>query len=277
MEHEIIIEAGRTESQYWRDLLRYRELFYFLAWRDVLVRYKQTVIGILWAVLRPLLTLFIFVFIFGRVAKLPAHGMPYPVMVFAGLLPWQLFSTSLTECSTSLITNSNLISKVYFPRLIVPASAVIVSFVDFAISLGLLALLMIFYHVWPTWDLLALPFLTLLALIASTGAGLWLAALNVEYRDFRYVVPFFVQLGLYVSPVGFSSSLVRDKLGETVFVLYSLNPMVGVVDGFRWAISGGATPVFVPGLIASFSVMSLLLVSGVWYFRRMERTFADVI
>jgi lipopolysaccharide transport system permease protein len=277
MQHEIVIEAGRTESQYWRDLLGYRELFYFLAWRDILVRYKQTVIGILWAVLRPLLTLLIFVFIFGRVAKLPAQGMPYPVMVFAGLLPWQLFSTSLTECSTSLITNSNLISKVYFPRLIVPASAVIVSFVDFAISFGLLALLMIFYHVWPTWHLLALPFFTLLALIASTGAGLWLAALNVEYRDFRYVVPFFVQLGLYVSPVGFSSSLVRDKLGETVFVLYSLNPVVGVVDGFRWAISGGRSPIFLPGLIASFVVMSLLLVSGVWYFRRMERTFADVI
>jgi len=277
MQHEIVIEAGRTESQYWRDLLGYRELFYFLAWRDVLVRYKQTVIGILWAVLRPLLTLLIFVFIFGRVAKLPAQGMPYPVMVFAGLLPWQLFSTSLTECSTSLITNSNLISKVYFPRLIVPASAVIVSFVDFAISFGLLALLMIFYHVWPTWHLLTLPFFTLLALIASTGAGLWLAALNVEYRDFRYVVPFFVQLGLYVSPVGFSSSLVRDKLGETVFVLYSLNPVVGVVDGFRWAISGGRSPIFLPGLIASFVVMSLLLVSGVLYFRRMERTFADVI
>jgi len=277
MQHEIVIEAGRTESQYWRDLLGYRELVYFLAWRDILVRYKQTVIGILWAVLRPLLTLLIFVFIFGRVAKLPAQGMPYPVMVFAGLLTWQLFSTSLTECSTSLITNSNLISKVYFPRLIVPASAVIVSFVDFAISFGLLALLMIFYHVWPTWHLLALPFFTLLALIASTGAGLWLAALNVEYRDFRYVVPFFVQLGLYVSPVGFSSSLVRDKLGETVFVLYSLNPVVGVVDGFRWAISGGRSPIFLPGLIASFVVMSLLLVSGVWYFRRMERTFADVI
>ena len=277
MQHEIVIEAGRTESQYWRDLLRYRELFYFLAWRDVLVRYKQTVIGILWAVLRPVLTLLIFVFIFSKVAKLPAQGMPYPVMVFAGQLPWLLFSTSLTECSTSLITNSNLISKVYFPRLIVPASSVIVSFVDFAISFGLLVLLMIFYHVWPTWHLLALPFFTLLALIASTGAGLWLAALNVEYRDFRHVVPFFVQLGLYVSPVGFSSSLVRDKWGETVFVLYSLNPVVGVVDGFRWAISGGRSPIFLPGLIASFVVMSLLLVSGVWYFRRMERTFADVI
>jgi lipopolysaccharide transport system permease protein len=273
MQQEIIIEAGRTESQYWRDLLRYRELFYFLSWRDILVRYKQTAIGILWAVLRPLLTLLIFVFIFGKVAKLPAQGMPYPVMVFAGLLPWQLFSTSLTECSTSLITNVNLVSKVYFPRLIVPASAVIVSFVDFAVSLGLLVLLMIFYHVWPTWYLLGLPFFTLLALIASTGVGLWLAALNVEYRDFRYVVPFFVQLGLYVSPVGFTSALVPPKWQ----LLYSLNPMVGVINGFRWAISGGATPIFVPGLIASFGVMSLLLVSGVWYFRRMERTFADVI
>ena len=273
MQQEIVIEAGRTESQYWRDLMRYRELFYFLAWRDVLVRYKQTVIGILWAVLRPLLTLLIFVFIFGRVAKLPAHGMPYPVMVFAGLLPWQLFSSSLTECSTSLITNSNLVSKVYFPRLIVPASAVIVSLVDFAVSFGLLVLLMIFYHVWPTWHLLALPFFTLLALIASTGAGLWLAALNVEYRDFRYVVPFFVQLGLYVSPVGFSSALVPPKWQ----LFYSLNPMVGVINGFRWSISGGATPIFVPGVIASLVVMSLLLVSGVWYFRRMERTFADVI
>ena len=273
MQQEIIIEAGRPESQYWRDLFRYRELFYFLAWRDVLVRYKQTVIGILWAVLRPLLTLLIFVFIFSKIAKLPAQGMPYPVMVFAGLLPWQLFSTSLTECSTSLISNSNLISKVYFPRLIVPASAVIVSFVDFAISFGLLVLLMIFYHVWPTWHLLGLPFFTLLALIASTGAGLWLAALNVEYRDFRYVVPFFVQLGQYISPVGFTSKLVPEKWQ----LLYSLNPMVGIINGFRWAISGGTTPIFVPGLIASFGAMSLLLVGGVWYFRRMERTFADVI
>jgi len=273
MEHEIIIEAGRTESQYWRDLLRYRELFYFLAWRDVLVRYKQTVIGILWALVRPVLTLLIFVFIFSKVAKLPAHGMPYPVMVFAGVLPWQLFSTSLTECSTSLISNSNLISKVYFPRLIVPASAVIVSLVDFVISFGLLVLLMIFYRVWPTWYLLGLPFFTLLALIASTGAGLWLAALNVEYRDFRYVVPFFVQLGQWISPVGFSSTNVPAKWQ----LLYSLNPMVGVINGFRWSISGGTTPIFVPGVIASLVVMSLLLVSGVWYFRRMERTFADVI
>ncbi len=270
---EIIIEAGRTEGQYWRDLLRYRELFYFLAWRDVLVRYKQTVIGVLWAVLRPFLTMLVFVFIFRKIAKLPTEGVPYPVMVFAGMLPWQLFATSLSEGSTSLITNVNLISKVYFPRLIVPASAVIVSLVDFATSLALLALLMIFYHVWPTWYLFTLPFFTLIALVASTGAGLWLAALNVEYRDFRYVVPFLVQFGLYVSPVGFSSALVPEKWR----LLYSLNPMVGVIDGFRWAISGGASPIFFPGLIASLFVTSLLLIGGVWYFRRMERTFADRI
>ncbi|MBV9657216.1 MAG: ABC transporter permease [Verrucomicrobia bacterium] len=270
---ELVIEAGRAEAQYWRDLFRYRELFYFLAWRDVLVRYKQTVIGVLWAVLRPFLTMVVFVFVFGKIAKLPTDGVPYPVMVFAAMLPWQLFATSLSEGSNSLITNSNLISKVYFPRLIVPASAVIVSFVDFAISCALLGLLMLFYQVWPGWHLLTLPLFILLALVASTGAGLWLAALNVEYRDFRYVVPFIVQFGLYISPVGFSSAIVPEKWR----LLYSLNPMVGVIDGFRWAISGGVSPLYLPGLWISLGVMTLLLVSGVWYFRKMERTFADVI
>ena len=270
---ELVIEAGRAEAQYWRDLFRYRELFYFLAWRDVLVRYKQTVIGVLWAVLRPFLTMVVFVFVFGKIAKLPTDGVPYPVMVFAAMLPWQLFATSLSEGSNSLITNSNLISKVYFPRLIVPASAVIVSFVDFAISCALLGLLMLFYQVWPGWHLLTLPLFILLALVASTGAGLWLAALNVQYRDFRYVVPFIVQFGLYISPVGFSSAIVPEKWR----LLYSLNPMVGVIDGFRWAISGGVSPLYLPGLWISLGVMTLLLVSGVWYFRKMERTFADVI
>ena len=273
MDHELIIEAGRAERNYWHDLFRYRELFYFLAWRDILVRYKQTVIGILWAVLRPLLTTVVFVFVFSRIAKLPSEGVPYPVMVFAAMLPWQLFATSLTEGSNSLITNANLISKVYFPRLIVPASAVIVSFVDFAVSCGLLALMMIWYQVWPSVYLLTLPLFTFLALLTSTGAGLWLAALNVEYRDFRYVVPFIVQFGLYVSPVGFSSSVVPEKWR----ILYSLNPMVGVIDGFRWAISGGRTPIFFPSLLSSLIVTAILLVSGIWYFRKMERTFADVI
>lgn len=273
MQHELIIEAGRTEGQYWRDLVRYRELFYFLAWRDVLVRYKQTVIGVLWAVLRPFLTMVVFVFVFSRIAKLPSDGAPYPVMVFAAMLPWQLFATSLSEGSNSLITNSNLISKVYFPRLIIPASSVIVSFVDFAISLSLLALLMAWYRVWPGVYLLALPLFTLLALLTSAGAGLWLAALNVEYRDFRYVVPFIVQFGLYVSPVGFSSAIVPEKWR----LVYSLNPIVGVIDGFRWAISAGQASIYGPGLIISLVVTGVFLASGIWYFRRMERTFADVI
>ncbi|HEY5893229.1 MAG TPA: ABC transporter permease [Chthoniobacterales bacterium] len=269
----LILEAGRASRHYWFDLWRYRELFYFLAWRDVLVRYKQTVIGILWAVLRPLLTTFVFVFVFAKVAKLPSEGIPYPVLVMAGMLPWQLFATSLSEGSNSLIVNSNLISKVYFPRLIVPASAVIVSFVDFAISMGLLGIFMVWYQVWPGWHLLVLPLFTLLALVASTGAGLWLAALNVEYRDFRYVVPFIVQFGLYISPVGFSSSIVPENLK----LLYALNPMVTVIDGFRWAISGGQTPFYLPGLCLGVITMTLLLISGIWYFRKMERTFADVI
>ena len=272
-ETEILIEAGHTERNYWRDLFRYRELFYFLAWRDFLVRYKQTVIGILWAVLRPVLTMLIFVFIFGRIAKLPSQGLPYPLMVFAGMLPWQLFASSLSEGSSSLITNANLISKVYFPRLIVPTSAVVVSFADFAISAVLLGLLMVYYGIWPGLYLFALPVFTLLALGASMGAGLWLAALNVEYRDFRYVVPFLVQFGLYVSPVGFTSAVVPEKWR----VLYSLNPMVGVIDGFRWSISGGRAAIFIPGLLVGSVVMSLLLISGIWYFRRVERSFADII
>ncbi len=270
---ELIIEAGHTERNYWRDLFRYRELFYFLAWRDVLVRYKQTVIGVLWAVLRPLLTMVVFTFVFSRVAKLPAEGIPYPVMVFAAMLPWQLFATSLTEGSGSLINNSNLISKVYFPRLIVPASSVIVSFVDFAISMVLLAGIMIIYHVSWGWPLLVLPVFTLIALLASCGAGIWLAALNVKYRDFRYVVPFIVQFGLYISPVGFSSSVIPEKFR----LLYAANPMVGVIDGFRWSISNGATAFPWQSLEASAVIIAFLLASGIWYFRKTERTFADVI
>ena len=272
-ETEIIIEAGHTERNYWRDLFRYRELFYFLAWRDILVRYKQTVIGILWAVLRPFLAMVVFVLIFSKIAKLPPGGLPYPVMVFAGMLPWQLFSTSLSEGSNSLITNANLISKVYFPRLIVPTSAVVVSFADFAVSAALLGLLMFYYGVWPGLSLLVIPVFILIGLAASIGAGLWLAALNVEYRDFRYVVPFLVQFGLYVSPVGFTSAIVPEKWR----LLYSLNPMVAVIDGFRWSISGGRSAMFLPGLGIGGVVTLVLLLSGVWYFRRMERTFADVI
>ena len=274
---ELVIEAGHTERNYWRDLFRYRELFYFLAWRDVLVRYKQTVIGILWAVIRPLLQMVVLTIVFGRIAKLPAEGVPYPVMVFAGMLPWQLFATSLAEGSNSLINNSNLISKVYFPRLIVPASAVIVSFVDFAISMALLGLLMIWYKVWPGWPLLALPIFTVMALLASGGAGTWLAALNVKYRDFRHVVPFIVQFGFFISGVGFTSSIVRERYGDTVFMLYSLNPVVGIIDGFRWSIAAGKTPFPWQSLEISLVTTALLLFTGIWYFRKTERTFADII
>lgn len=269
----LIIEAGRGERQYWRDLLRYRELFYFLAWRDVLVRYKQTVIGIAWAVLRPLLTMLVFTVVFSKLAKLSPEGLPYPVMVFAAMLPWQLFATALSEGSNSLIGNANLISKVYFPRLIVPASATIVSLVDFLISLVILALLMIGYGVLPDWRVLGLLPFTLLACAVSVGASLWLAALNVKYRDFRYVVPFIVQFGLYISPVGFSSSVVPAGWRW----LYELNPMVGVIDGTRWSLSRGNSPLSAQEVVLSLLVAAALMVSGVWYFRRTERTFADVI
>lgn len=270
---ELVIEAGRAEQQYWKDLWRYRELFYFLAWRDILVRYKQTAIGMAWALIRPFLTMVVFTVVFGNLAKLPSEGVPYPILVFAGMLPWQFFSTALSECSNSLISNANLISKVYFPRLIVPTSAVIVSFVDFMISGIILLGLMAWYNYVPSWRILTLPLFIGIAFAASIGVGLWLAALNVEYRDFRYIVPFIVQFGLYISPVGFSSNIVPEKWR----LLYSLNPMVGVIDGFRWAILGGESKLYWSGFLVSVGLVVLLLVSGIWYFRKMERTFADVI
>lgn len=271
---EIVIEAGKTESQYWRDLWNYRELFYTLAWRDIAVRYKQTVIGFAWALIRPFLTMVVFTVVFGNLAKLPSEGSaPYPILVFSALLPWQFFSSALTECSNSLITNANMLSKVYFPRLIVPASSVIVCFVDFLISGMILLGLMIWYNFVPDWRILTLPFFIAVAFAAAIGAGLWLAALNVEYRDFRYVVPFLVQFGLYISPVGFSSSVVPEKWQ----LLYSLNPMVGVIDGFRWAILGNESVIYLPGFLLSMGIVFIVLFTGVWYFRKTERTFADII
>lgn len=270
---ELIIEAGRTESQYWKDLWRYRELFYFLAWRDILVRYKQTFIGIAWALIRPFLTMVVFTIVFGQLAKLPSQGAPYPILVFAAMLPWQFFANALSECSNSLISNANLISKVYFPRLIIPTSAVVVSFVDFMISGIILLGLMAWYNFVPSWRILTLPLFILIASAAAMGAGLWLAALNVKYRDFRYIVPFIVQFGLYISPVGFSSNIIPEKWR----LLYSLNPMVGVIDGFRWAILGSQTKLYWPEFILSLAFVLLLFVSGIWYFRKMERYFADVI
>lgn len=269
----LFIQAGRTERHYWTDLWRYRELFYFLAWRDFLVRYKQTVLGIAWAAIRPILIMLVFTLIFGRLAQFPSEGVPYPILVFAALLPWQLFATAFAESANSLVSNSNLISKVYFPRLVIPASGMLVSLVDFMISLAILAVLMAWYGVLPGWQILTLPLFTLLALAATLSAGIWTAALNVKYRDVRFIIPFAVQMGLYVSPVGFSSSVVPDNWR----LLYSMNPMVGVIDGFRWAVSGGATPLYMPGLVLSIAITGLLLFFGVRYFRRTERSFADII
>jgi lipopolysaccharide transport system permease protein len=272
----LIIRAEAAERHYWADLWRYRELFFFLSWRDILVRYKQTVIGVLWAVLRPLLTMIVFTVVFGKLAKMPDGGIPYPVLVYAAMLPWQFFSSALSEASNSLIANANMISKIYFPRLIIPASAVIVSFADFLISAVILVGLMAVYHVAPTWKLLLLPLFTALAFFASFGVSLWLSALNVKYRDFRYIIPFIVQFGLYVSPVGFSSAVVREKAGDLAYQFYALNPMVGVIDGFRWAI-GGNTVLEPASLLVSLAVTTLLLFSGVKYFRSVERAFADII
>lgn len=269
----LIIEAGQLESQYWRDLWRFRELFYFLAWRDLLVRYKQTVIGVVWSVIRPLLTMVVFTIVFGHLAKLPSDGVPYPILVFTAMLPWQFFSNAFSEAGNSLIANSNMISKVYFPRLVIPASAVIVSFVDFLISGIVLMILMLWYGFLPGWQIVTLPFFVLIASATIMGAGLWIAALNVKYRDFRYVIPFIVQLGLFISPVGFSSSIIPEKWR----FIYSLNPMVGVIDGFRWAILGGKVVLNWPGFCLSLGVVIALLLSGVSYFRKTEKLFADII
>jgi lipopolysaccharide transport system permease protein len=273
---ELIIEAGRAEAHYWRDLWRYRDLFYFLAWRDLLVRYKQTVFGVLWAVLRPFLTMVIFVAIFSRIAGLPSDGVPYAILVLGGMLPWQFFASSLSESSNSLVSNSNLITKIYFPRIILPASSVIVAMVDFGITLVMMALVMAWYHYVPPWQIVLLPVFIALALVSAFGPGLIATALNVKYRDFRFVIPFVVQFGLYVSPVGFKSSLIEDKLGPVARLVYALNPMVGVIDGFRWCI--GVEPTLHVGALAISVLMSAgLLWLGVRFFRSTEKGFADVI
>lgn len=269
----VMIEAGRTDARYWQELWRFRELLWFLAWRDILIRYKQTVIGVAWGLIRPFLTMVVFSVVFGNLAGLPSAGIPYPILVFAALLPWQLFANSLSDSSNSLLSNAGMISKVYFPRLIIPASAILVSVVDFLITLVLLVALMIWFQILPSWRMLILPLFLLLALATALGAGLWFAALNTKYRDFRYIVPFVVQFGLYVSPVGFSSELVPERWR----MLYSLNPMVAVIDGFRWAIIGSDARIYWPGFIISCLLILFILVTGVIYFRKTEKTFADVI
>jgi lipopolysaccharide transport system permease protein len=273
---ELNIEAGKTERHYWADLWRFRELFFFLSWRDILVRYKQTVVGILWAVLKPLLTMIVFTVVFGKLAKMPSEGMPYAVFVYVAMLPWQFFASALAEASNSLLVNANMISKIYFPRLVIPASAIIVSFVDFLISTVILVGLLVWYHDIPSWRVILLPAFTLLAFMASFGISLWLAALNVKYRDFRYIVPFIVQFGLYVSPVGFSSTTVHDKVGDAFARIYALNPMVGVINGFRWAF-GSNVPLDLFDLLLSVGVTAVMLFSGIKYFRSTEKAFADII
>lgn len=270
----ITIEAGHSELHYWRDLWRYRELMFFLGWRDILVRYKQTAMGIAWSVLRPLATMAVFTIIFGRVAKLPSDGgAPYPILVFAAMLPWQFVSNAFAEAGGSLVANSSMVSKVYFPRIIVPISAVFVGVVDFLISSVLLLAFMVWYRFVPDARIVFLPLFFVLAFFTALGAGLWIAALNVRYRDFRFVIPFVVQFGLYVSPVGFSSSVIPERWR----LIYSLNPMVGVIDGFRWSLLGGDSVIYWPGMIMSWVFVILITIGGIRYFRRTEQTLADVI
>jgi lipopolysaccharide transport system permease protein len=270
---DLVIEAGRTEGQYWKDVWRYRDLFYFLAWRNILVRYKQTVVGAAWTVLRPLVTMVVLTIVFGRLAKMPSGGVPYPILVFTAMLPWQFFASSVSECGSSLVDNSGLIEKVYFPRVAIPASSVITSLVDFLASAGLLVLLMAWYRYTPGPSVLLLPAFVMLAFAATFGVGLWISALMVKYRDFRFIVPFIVQFGLYVSPVGFSSRVVPERWQA----VYSLNPLVGIIEGFRWAILGAEYRPHLQALLLSTGIVTLTIVTGIRYFRRTERTFADII
>ena len=273
--YSLIIEPGRTEKNYWTDLYRYRELFYILSWRDLKVRYKQTVVGVLWAVLRPFLTMVVFTVVFGKLAKMEPEGdVPYAIMVFAAMLPWQFFSNALSEASNSLIGNANLLSKVYFPRLIVPASSVITSFVDFMISFVLLIVLMFYYQYVPSWHIIFLPIYIFLSFLAAFGLGLYLTALNVKYRDFRYIIPFIVQFGLYISPVGFSSNVIPEAWKP----LYYLNPMVTIIDGFRWCIiKDSPTDPLSIYAFASVAMSVVIMYFAIRKFRKMEKTFADLI
>ena len=274
MSQQIIIEPGSSSKNYWKDLWRYRELFYILSWRDVKVRYKQTVIGAAWSVIRPLLTMIIFTIVFSKVAKLPAGvDAPYAIMVYAAMLPWIFFSTSLAEASMSLIGNSNLITKVYFPRMIVPTASIITSLVDFLISFCLLFILFLWYGYFPSWQILVLPVFLLMAFVASVGAGLFVTALNVKYRDFRYIIPFIVQFGLYISPVGFNSNVIPEKWR----LVYALNPMVGVIDGFRWCLLRGEQVIYWDAMAVSVGMSLILFVFGIRQFRKMEKSFADLI
>lgn len=268
-----VIEAENIEKNYWIDLWKFRELLLLLAWKEILVRYKQTILGVSWSVLRPFLTMLIFVFVFNKLIKINDSNTPYPILVFVALLPWQLFSNSMSETSGSLVANSNLISKIYFPRLIIPISTIAVCLIDFLISSVILALLMIYYSFVPDINIIFLPFFLLLVLFFAIGVGVWLAALNVKYRDFRFVVPFVIQFGLYISPVGFNSDIVPPQWK----FLYSLNPMVGIIDGFRWCFLGDKYQLYLPGFLLSLLIVGVIILIGLRYFRQTEKSFADKI
>ena len=273
-EQVLILEPNRIEKQYWKDLWRYRELFAILAWRDVAVRYKQTAFGVAWALIRPFLSMVVFTVIFGNLAGLPTDGdAPYAIMVFAAMLPWQFFASALGSVSGSLMNGVGLFSKVYFPRLIAPAASVITCLVDFALSFIILAILMIWYRYWPTWRLLTLPFWLLVVFCFSMGLGLLISTLMIRYRDLGFVVPFFVQIGQYISPVAYSTSIVPAKWQ----FIYGLNPMVGVIEGFRWAILGKSATVNSLSISLSLLMVVVLIVTGVLRFRAVEKTFVDVI
>lgn len=270
----IVVVPNRTARNYWSDLWRYRELFVILAWRDISVRYKQTVIGVSWAIIRPLLTVLVLSTVFGGLAGLPSDGaIPYSIMVFAGTLPWFLFSNILSDGSNSLVSNSQLIGKIYFPRIIVPVSNSIVPLVDFLISFFMFCILLFWFHLIPDWRIFFLPFFIILAVFSGLGPALFFSSLNIRYRDFRIIIPFLMQLGLYATPVGFSSDIVPEKWR----LLYSLNPAVGVIDGFRWSLLAGQSNINISGLILSVCVCFFFLIVGFVTFRTMERTFADVI
>jgi lipopolysaccharide transport system permease protein len=275
---EIVVAADRPVAGYWRELWQYRDLFYMLAWREVVLRYKQTAAGASWALVQPFITMVVMSVVFGRVADLPSEGAaPYPLMVFAGVLPWQFFAAGIMASSQGVVANANLISKVYFPRLIVATSPLLVVLVDMLVASLILFGMIAWYQFWPTWRIMVLPLLVLLAIVAALGPALAIGALTVRFRDFRFVMPFAMQVGLYVSPVAFSSSVVRDKLGEPLFFLYSLNPMVGVIDGFRWAILGAESTPYWPAMAVSLLLTAGVFALGLRYFRRTERQFADLV
>lgn len=268
-----LIKAGAKQTDYWQDIWRYRELLYLLAWRDLTLRYKQTMFGVIWVILRPLLTTLVFTVVFSSIAKLPSNNLPYPIMIFTGMIIWQFFADTLIRCSTSLVNNSHLISKVYFPRLILPISSFLVSLVDFMILIGFLITLLLFYRIYPNWTILTLPIFLLITAIAAIGFGLWISSLNVRYRDFHYLLSFFMQFWLYISPVGFISSVVPEQWR----LIYYLNPMAGIIDGFRWSIFNESLPIYLQGFSISLSVIFIFIISGIWFFRKSEKTFADII